>query len=51
MTPLARFLLRYLPGPLVGAALVAAYAGMLATVVLAAGKPREQIIYADVRGR
>lgn len=51
MTPLARFLTRYVPAWSAPALLGAIYAGMLIAVIVASSNGAERIIYVDVRGR
>ena len=50
MTPLARFLARFLPRALVAPALALAYAAMLFSLAVAGDEGDNAIIYIDVRG-
>jgi hypothetical protein len=50
MTPLARFLLRYLPASLATIALTLAYIVMLGGILVSGEVPNQNILYIDVRG-
>lgn len=50
MTPLARFLRRFLPAPLVTLALALAYALMMFSILISRNVEMNNNIYVDVRG-
>jgi len=51
MTPLGRFLLRYLPSWAAGLVLAFAYGFMFVSTFIASTNEQAQIIYIDVRGK
>ena len=51
MTPISRFLTRFLPSPLRVPALALLYAAMISAIVLTSRLDHPRIIYDDVRAR